>query len=119
MAAIKNADDKNDLLDKLSVCLNRAFRAKLTCEAQGRNEDAAKFDKRISRLQLEIDLLIEDLLKDWTGSASKLKDSLDAANAGLRNAIADIEQSVKTAQNIVKAIGYIDDVLAIAADLIP
>ena len=119
MPAIRNTDDKNDLLDKLSVCLNRAHWARLTCEARGRSADAAKFDKRISRLQLEIDRLIQELLNDWTGSAAKLKDNLDAANAGLRDAIADIEQSVKTAQNVVKAIGYIDDVLAIAADLIP
>jgi len=119
MPAISDTNDKNDLLDKLSVCLNRAFRARLNCEAQGRTDDVVQFDLRIRRLQSQINLLIQGLLKDWAGDASALKVRLDAANAGLNKAVADLERSVEIIQSIVKAVGYIDDALAAAASLLP
>ena len=112
------ASDKNLLLDRLSVCYNRTNYLKALCEEQALTDEAARLDRRKARLKLEIDGLLLDLYQDWMGDAQKLKGKLDESNKAVDKAVKDIEQKIQTAENIVKAIGYIDDVIEIAADLV-
>lgn len=113
-----NKSEKNLLLDKLSVCYNRANYLKTLCEEQNLPDEASQFERRKARLKLEIDGLLRDLYQDWIGSASKLKEKLDQGNAEVETAIKSIEKNIKTANNIAKAIGYLDDAIKIAADLV-
>lgn len=110
--------DKNVLLDKLSVCYNRVNYLKTLCEERKDLESAAKFERRRARLQNEIDWLLRDIYQDWIGESEELKEKLDEANSSVEKAVEDIEKKVKLAGNITKAIGYIDDVVKIATDLV-
>jgi hypothetical protein len=110
--------EKNLLLDRLSVCYNRANYLKALCEEQALTDEAARFDRRKARLKLEIDGLLRDLYQDWIGDAKTLKGKLDESNKAVDKAIKDIEQKIKTAENVVKALGCIDDAIKIAANLV-
>ena len=81
-------------------------------------EEAAQFARRKERLGLEIDGLLRDLLQAWMGQAVQVKSQIDVANRAVDQAIKDIERDIDTAGNIVRAVGYIDNVVKIAADLV-
>ncbi len=110
--------EKNELLDQLSVCYNRTNYLKIVCEEAGSANEAAQLGRRKARLEIEIDGLLRDLLHDWIGDAKSLGATLEKSNGALDKCIKDIEGKIKTAQNIVKAIGYIDDAIKIAAELV-
>jgi len=109
--------EKNELLDKLSVCYNRVNYLKLLCDEANKPDEAAQFDRRKARLKVEIDGLLRDLYENWIGNANSLKTSLQNSNNGVEASIKEIEGDIKVAENIVKAIGYIDDVIKVAAAL--
>lgn len=110
--------EKNLLLDTLSVCYNRANYLKALCEEQGLVNDAIRFGRRKDRLKVEIDGLLRDLYHHWIGDANALKKELKESNKGVDAAVKDIERKIKTAENIVKALGYIDKAIEIAAGLV-
>ena len=110
--------EKNTLLDNLSVCYNRTNYLKALSEEQGRTDEAKRFSRRKDRLKLEIDGLLRDLYQEWIGDAKALREKIEVSNKALDESIKDIEQDIETAQNIVKAIGYIDDVIDIADRLV-
>ncbi len=110
--------EKNILLDRLSVCYNRTNYLKALCEEQNLPDEAARFARRKERLKLEIDGLLRDLYHDWIGDAKAFSKKLGDSNKDVEKAVKDIEQNIKTAENIVKVIGYIDDVIEIAAGLV-
>ena len=109
---------KTALLDRLSICYNRTNYLLIVCEEEGLADEAAQLARRKARLKLEIDGLLRDLLQSWIGVASVLKAQLDKSNKAVKAAVKEIEKNVKTAENIVKAIGYIDDAIKVAADLV-
>jgi len=111
--------EKNELLDRLSVCYNRTNYLKILCEEKNKPDEAAKLEKLKERLKLKIDGLLRDLYQNWIGSANELKIDLDKSNIELDKCIKEIEGDIETAQNIIKGIGYIDDVIKQAANLIP
>ena len=115
---ITTTADKNALLDKLSVCYNRTSVLLLTCQQQGLNDEAARVQIRKDRLDLETENLISNLLNDWIGVATTLGGTIDTSNQRLTQAVADIQGDINTAQNIVQALGYIDQVVGIAAKLL-
>jgi len=112
------ATEKNLLLDRLSVCYNRTNYLKIVCEENKALDEAAQFDRRKARLRIEIDGLLRDLYHNWIGDAQTLKGKLDDSNRALDKCISNIEADIKTAENIVKAIGYVDNIIKVAVDLV-
>jgi len=110
--------EKNQLLDKLSVAYNRVSYLLALCEEQGLAEEAVQLARRKDRLKLEIDGLLRDISSDWIGQSQAVKKTLTQFNTDIQKAIKDIEKKIKLAENIAKAIGYVDDVIKIAADLV-
>lgn len=53
----------------------------------------------------------------WEGDAAALEQKIKENNKDLQTAIRDIQNDIQTAQRIVKAIGYIDEVIKVAAGL--
>lgn len=111
--------EKNELLDKISICYNRVNYLKVLFEEKEETDIVGRLTRRKDRLKIEIDGLLRDLYANWMGDASKLKDNLDNTNKELKGCIAEIEKDVEAAQNIAKALGYVDDVIKVATDLVP
>ena len=57
-------------------------------------------------------------MQDWIGSARLTIESINKTNENLQKTIRDIKRDVEVAKNIVKAIGYLDDAIMIAANLL-
>lgn len=110
--------EKNDLLDSLSICYNRVNYLKVLAEEKNDSDTASQLDRRKSRLKTEIDGLLQDLYADWIGDAASLKNNIDDNNKKLNDCIADIEKDITIADNIVKAVGYVDQVITLAAGLV-
>jgi len=112
--------EKNELLDTLSIRYNRVNYLKILAGEKKSSPDVIKqIEQRKNRLKTEIDKLLRDLYLNWIGDAAQLKNSLDSKNKEVNQCIADIEKDIHIAQNIVKVLGYVDDVINIAAALIP
>jgi len=112
------ATEKNLLLDRLSVCYNRTNYLKIVCEENKALDEAAQFDRRKARLKIEIEGLLRDLYHNWIGDAKTLKGKLDDSNRALDKCIKNIEADIKTAENLLQAVGYIDDIIKVAVDLV-
>jgi hypothetical protein len=56
-------------------------------------------------------------MQDWIGSANLTIEAIKKTNKNLQKTIRDIKKDVEVAKNIVKAIGYLDDAIKIAATL--
>jgi len=110
---------KNQILDQLSITYNRTNLLKIISEEQGNLIDAKKFEIRKKRLKTEIDELIQNLLQEWIGDAKQLKIKIINSNSEISKSIKDIQSKIKLAENIVKALGFIDDAIQLAANLFP
>ena len=108
---------KNLLLDRLSVSYNQTFTLILTCKEKKLSDEVERLERRKALLKVKTEGLLHDLYHRWTGDAEALKGTIDNSNKELGKCITDIQQDVNTAGNIVKAIGYIDDVIK-AADVL-
>ena len=64
-----------------------------------------------------IDILIGKAIDDWLGDADAMVDRIEGAAGGLQKSIDQIADTIKTGEKVVKAIGYIDDAVKIAAKL--
>jgi hypothetical protein len=60
-----------------------------------------------------------DMYLAWIGDANTLRNKISKKNDEIDACIKDIQADIETTQNIVKTIGYLDDIIKIAADLVP
>ena len=112
-------DEKLLCLDRLSFCYNRTYYLRALCNEQGLAEEAVRLDRRRARLKLELDELLVCLYQDWMGEAKALQEKLITSNEDVNKSIKDIQDQIQTAQNITKVIGCLDDVINLAAKLVP
>ncbi len=111
--------EKNELLDNLGTHYTRVNYLKVLAEEKNGSPDViGQTERRKNRLKTEIDMLLKDLYADWIGDAAQLKRSVDSSNQGLSRCIADIERDVDVAQKIAEALGYVDNVINLAGDLL-
>ena len=111
--------EKNELLDNLSTHYTRVNYLKVLAEEKKSSPEVIEqAEQRKTRLKTEIDMLLKDLYANWNGDATQLKRSVESGNQGLSRCIADIERDVDIAQKMVEALGYVDDVIDLAGDLL-
>jgi hypothetical protein len=108
---------KNLLLDRLSVSYNQTCTLILISKEKKLSDEMERLERRKALLKVKTDGLLHDLYHSWTGDAEALKGTIDESNKELGKCIAEIQLDMNTAGNIVKAIGYIDDVIK-AADVL-
>lgn len=65
----------------------------------------------------QIDVLIGKAIDGWLAEAKPILKKLAKAAGGIQASINDIADTIKKQEKIVKAIGYIDDAVKIAAKL--
>jgi hypothetical protein len=118
-SAISDHGDKLQLINNLSSSINATIYLKMWC---GQNQDQTNSDKyalRLNRLNALYTTLSNELWKDWIGDAAAVKKNMQAATDNVNQSVKDIQSNVNTAQNIVKALGYLDQAIAIATKLAP
>lgn len=101
------------LLEQKQTAGNLIFQLRL----KGKNDEAEKLQQKCDELQDQIDELLKKSMQDWLDQAQKLQGDLQDAVKGLKKSVAEIKKNVQTAQNITKAIGFVDDAIRIAGKL--
>jgi hypothetical protein len=80
----------------------------------GDKTGAANAKLRVNRLQNEIDNLINKELSDWQEGAEKVIPELSAAADAAKQAVGQLEQNVKNAQQVLNAMNLLDSAITIA-----
>ena len=111
-------DSKEAVIQRLLVTKQRANTLEVRLLLAGKSEEAGKVAKRSKALTRQIEKLLGQVMDEWAGESTKIIADLKTANAGLQTSITNIKKNVKTAENIVKAVGLIDDAIVIARGLI-
>ena len=108
---------KEEIIQRLLVTKQKAHALEVRLLLSDKEDDAKKVAKKSKALTRQIDKLLGQVMDEWQGQATKIIMDIKTGNAALQNSITNIKKNVKTAQNIVKAIGLIDDAIAIAKNL--
>jgi len=69
-----------------------------------KNEELARLAARLRR----------NIHRDWSLGAAKVLGEIRDSSARLQRQVRDIEKSVASAQRVVRALGYVDDLVEIA-----
>ena len=109
---------KEEIIDTFLVTKKKGSRLQITLRFQGRKAEADEVGKQNKRLSSSIDKLIAQSMRQWRGSASQIIADRKKGNAKLQASIKDIKVKKKVAENVVKALGYIDDAIETAAKLV-
>ncbi|MGD0073091.1 MAG: hypothetical protein ABSD31_01975 [Candidatus Binataceae bacterium] len=118
-SGISDHGDKLQLLNNLSSSINGTVYLKMWCDQNQDQTNSNNYALRLNRLNALYTTLSNALWKDWIGDAATVKKNMQAATRNVNQSVKNIQSNVNTAQNIVKALGYLDQAVAIAAKLAP
>jgi hypothetical protein len=111
-------EEKEAILDQHLICSRKADHLEITLIFQGKTDEAEQVGDKNKLLRDEIDALLGSLMDEWLGQAELVGHDLRLANTNLQRRIKDIKDKINVAENVVKALGYIDDVIRIAKKLV-
>jgi hypothetical protein len=111
-------DDKLNLLDSLSMVLSRTTYLKIWCE-QHNDANAGALEQRRISLSASYDKLSAALWDDWIGAAKAVNASMNSATDAVLESVDKVKADVAAVQNVVKALGFIDQIIQIAGTLRP
>lgn len=106
--------EKEKFLASLMDMRRKGQRTEVNLRFQQETARADQVKEANKRLTGQIDDQEGELMHDWLGSATNAMTELGKKSKGIDTVIADIKKKVKIAENVVKAIGFIDDAVAIA-----
>ena len=113
-----NKENKRVLIQNIRKSIRNGDDLEVELLLKGKNEEAEKIRKKTDELVLENKALIAALMKEWLGTVAEIEGNLQNINAGLKAVIQNIKGDIEIAQNVVKAVGFIDDAIGIATKLL-
>ena len=85
---------------------------------KGRDQEAEQVQAKNKELERKIDDLVGKLLDEWAVEAETLIDEGRSRNRKLQARIRDIERDIEIGEKVSQAIGFIDDAVEAAADIL-
>jgi hypothetical protein len=116
MAAVPE-ETKQEIVQRLLVTKQRGHSLEITLRFKGKVDEADKVAASTAELSRRIEILLGQIIDEWLAQGADIVEEITRVNARLQNSITAIKKGVQTAQNVVKAIGFIDDAVGIAAKL--
>lgn len=107
-------EDKKDILQELANTKQTLINLETSLRLAKKTKDADEVRKKSKSLQREIDRLLASALEDWLGATKQLRTDIAKANKSLEGAIDDLKKKLEFAKNLIKVIGFIDDVIGLA-----
>ena len=89
----------------------------LSLRLKGEFDAAEKIWGANQRLATEIDVIIGQVIEQWSEEVPAITADLAKAESDVRDSIASIKQDFKNAQLIVEVVGLVDDVVKLALKL--
>ena len=115
MAISKTA--KQDLIQQLLATKTKSYQTEIKLLLKRKPDEAEEVKEHGKALSRKIDELIAQSISDWLGNSNTLIKNVKTINTKLQRSIRDIENDIKIAQNVVKIVGYIDEVTEIVRGL--
>lgn len=112
------AKTKEEIIDRLLVTKQKSNRLEMTLRFKGQVNEANEVQKKTKKLNKQIDILLGQLIDEWLADSRGVIKDLVQGNANLQRSLAKIKRGVQTAQNLVKALGFIDDAIVIASKFV-
>ena len=106
--------DKIKIYNKLLAGLSKGVMIAAMLQEDGDPDELAKLEKRNAELADQAAKLRREIAKDWAGETEDLLASIGAANDRLQDRIRRIERDIAKAEDLVKALGHVDDLINIA-----
>ena len=110
-------ETKLEIVQRLLVAKQRGNSLEITLKFKGDAEKANEVAVSTAELSKQIDILLAQIIEEWLAEGAEIVGEITQVNARLQRSITEITKGVQTAQNVVKAIGLIDDAIAIASRL--
>lgn len=114
--AISNSD-KLAIIQCLLVTKQKAHVLEISLRFESRSNEAEQVARKAKELSDQIDRLLGQVMGTWLDQAATILQKIEQANASLESSIQEIQDEVEVAENVVKAIGYIDDAVVVASKI--
>ncbi|MFQ5667816.1 MAG: hypothetical protein ACE5I7_15495 [Candidatus Binatia bacterium] len=111
----RSQPDKRQFINQLIASRNKGNVLELELIIQGKKKEAAKVHKATRKLSRRIDDMIAAAMRTWRLQASVFVNDMQKRNAALQAKIRDVKNKIKIAENVVKAVGVLDEAAALAA----
>ena len=104
---------KQEIIQQLLASKTKAYQAEVKLLLKQKPNEAAEIKSHGKELSRRIDNLIAETMSDWIGNANKLISDVKLINKKVQRSINDINNNVNVAGNVVKLVGFIDDVVEV------
>jgi uncharacterized protein YbbC (DUF1343 family) len=110
--------NKEKIIDRFMDTARKGHRIEISLRFQGEMEEADKVARENRKLSSKVDKLIAQAMRQWQGSAVTVITEMKRSNRNLQVCVNSIRKKIKVAQNVVKALGHIDNAIEAAGKLI-
>ena len=107
-------NQKLDIYKKLVSALGKGVKLAAVLDALGETEEGKQVEKRNEELATQTAALRRKIQKKWNVQYKNTIEAIQASSNKLQTQIRNIENTKKTGEKVVKAIGFFDDVLDVA-----
>lgn len=111
-------NEKQILIQSLLAAKTKSYTAEFELLLKGNTDKAEQVRIAGKVLTRQIDSLIAQTMVDWVGDASELNQKVKSINTKIQRSISEIKSDVNTVNNVIKLVGFIDEVVNIAASLV-
>lgn len=109
--------EKQKIIQCLLATKTKAYQAEVILLLKKKPVLADEVKTHGKELSRKIDLLIKESISDWLGEAEDIISSVKMTNEKIQRSIRGIQKDVKVAENVVKIVGFIDDIVKIVATI--
>lgn len=108
---------KQEIIQQLLAAKTKAYQAEVKLLLKQMPEQANELKAHGKELSRKIDLLIAQTMSDWVGDAELIIKDVKSTNRKVQRSINDIQNDVNVAKNVVKIVGFIDEIVEIVGTI--
>ena len=105
--------EKQEIIQQLLAAKTKVYRAEVKLLLKHKPEEANEVKTHGKELSRKIDRLIAQTLSDWVVDAELIIKDVKSTNKKIQRSINDIQNDVNVAKNVVKIVGFIDEIVEI------
>ncbi|WP_440455210.1 hypothetical protein [Psychrobacter sp. ASPA161_9] len=105
--------NKQQLIQQLSASKTKAYKIECKLSLKGMDDEAFEVRIRVDELNRRIDRLRAETMSDWLENSDKTIVDVYLINKELKRCINYINHNVDVVENIVKLVGFIDEIVEI------
>ena len=114
-----NQEKKLAIIDKFLTTKRKGHMLEIDLSFKGMDDDAEKVKAKNTKLSEKVDNLLANIMQDWIDdTASGVVEELKKINRKIQDTIRDVKKDIELAKNVVKALGYLDEAIKFATNLL-